>query len=203
MNLDVRLSCDWCKTANDFPCFSQRGLQIVEEIFICRSSADQRKGRAGRTSPGTCIRLYRPADLERDNIEPEILHSSLELVALRLLCFNQDPREFPYIAEVEDLSPDRAFRYNVEAACSKLEELGCCTLSSVDSDSTETGGLSQQRRARAKVTEKGKLFSDMQFDPRYCAFILEAGALYDKAEIAIIVAAILMGQGEFKRLFLS
>lgn len=181
--------------------FSQRGLHIVEEVFICRSSADQRKGRAGRTSPGTCIRLYSDADLVRPNIEPEILHSSLELVALRLLCFNQDPREFPYIAEVEDASPDKEFRYNIEAACTKLEELGCCTLSA-EATTSATAGLKKKGAAcvasqrKALVTEKGKLFCDMPFDPRYCAFILEAGAVYGKSEIATIVAAILMGQGK-------
>ena len=174
---------------------SQRGLQILDDIFISSSSADQRKGRAGRTSPGTCIRLYEASDLVRPNIEPEILRSSVELVALQLLCFGQDPQEFPFIAEVEDQSPTQDFRYSIEAACSKLEELGCCTMQSAQNAASVVAGSQH----KAKVTEIGKLFNDMPFDPRYCAFILEANSMYNRAEVATIVAALLMGQGKIRQ----
>lgn len=36
----------------------RRNVTLLEVRQISRSSADQRKGRAGRTRPGTCIRLY-------------------------------------------------------------------------------------------------------------------------------------------------
>ena len=35
-----------------------RNMSVVTLARISRSSADQRKGRAGRTAPGTCVRLY-------------------------------------------------------------------------------------------------------------------------------------------------
>ena len=34
------------------------GVQSLQEFWVSRASADQRKGRAGRTGPGTCFRLY-------------------------------------------------------------------------------------------------------------------------------------------------
>ncbi|CAF5076424.1 unnamed protein product, partial [Rotaria sp. Silwood1] len=60
-------------------------LPIIETVQISRSSADQRTGRAGRTAPGYCVRLYAETDLTRQNIEPASLRSSLDLVVLRII----------------------------------------------------------------------------------------------------------------------
>ena len=53
---------------------------------ISRASADQRKGRAGRTAPGICYRLYSDTNYERrpEYAEEEILHSDLAEVVLRM-----------------------------------------------------------------------------------------------------------------------
>ncbi|CAF5128868.1 unnamed protein product, partial [Rotaria magnacalcarata] len=63
---------------------TKRRLTVIETVRISRSSADQRKGRAGRTAPGHCIRLYRDDELVRPDIEPEILRSSLDLYLIDL-----------------------------------------------------------------------------------------------------------------------
>jgi hypothetical protein len=49
------------------------------------------QGRAGRTAEGHCIRLFHDEDLTRENIEPEIQRSSLDLVVLQLASLNFDP----------------------------------------------------------------------------------------------------------------
>ena len=54
---------------------------------ISRASAHQRAGRAGRTRPGKCFRLYTEASFKKDLQEqtyPEILRSSLGSVVLQL-----------------------------------------------------------------------------------------------------------------------
>ena len=53
---------------------------------ISRASADQRKGRAGRTAPGICYRLYSDTNYEHrpEYSEEEILHSDLAEVVLRM-----------------------------------------------------------------------------------------------------------------------
>jgi pre-mRNA-splicing factor ATP-dependent RNA helicase DHX15/PRP43 len=54
---------------------------------ISRASAHQRAGRAGRTRPGKCFRLYTEASFKRDLQEqtyPEILRSNLGSVVLQL-----------------------------------------------------------------------------------------------------------------------
>lgn len=54
---------------------------------ISRASADQRAGRAGRTRPGKCFRLYTEAAYKKDLLEqthPEILRCNLGAVVLQL-----------------------------------------------------------------------------------------------------------------------
>lgn len=54
---------------------------------ISKASANQRQGRAGRTRPGKCFRLYTEADFVKQLEEqtyPEILRSNLANVVLEL-----------------------------------------------------------------------------------------------------------------------
>ena len=55
------------------------GLPTLTLAKICRASAEQRAGRAGRTRPGRCIRLYAQHDLERRPAfdEPELARLDL------------------------------------------------------------------------------------------------------------------------------
>ncbi|QEN05695.1 ATP-dependent RNA helicase [Thiospirochaeta perfilievii] len=56
------------------------------ENSISKASADQRKGRAGRTAPGTCYRFYSKKDYElKDKYTPEeIFRTDLSEVVLRM-----------------------------------------------------------------------------------------------------------------------
>ena len=63
------------------------GVQTMEVDWISKASAAQRTGRAGRTGPGHCYRLYSSTVYERDFAEhsvPEILRTSLEATVLQL-----------------------------------------------------------------------------------------------------------------------
>ena len=67
---------------------------------ISRASADQRKGRAGRTAPGICYRMYSEDNyrMRPEYSEEEILHSDLAEVVLRMSelgIYNTD--SFPFI----------------------------------------------------------------------------------------------------------
>ncbi len=63
-----------------------RGMERLETIRIARDSADQRRGRAGRTRPGVCIRLW--TRFEDDHLAPhsipEIQQADLAPLALEL-----------------------------------------------------------------------------------------------------------------------
>ncbi len=73
--------------------------------LVSKSSADQRKGRAGRTSSGVCYRLYSEEDYKRrrDFNEEEILHSDLAEVILRMCELGiYNPTSFPFITRPKD-----------------------------------------------------------------------------------------------------
>lgn len=75
----------------DPPCTQVYNPRIrVESLLvspISRASAHQRAGRAGRTQPGKCFRLYTESSFNKDLQEqtyPEILRSNLSNVVLQL-----------------------------------------------------------------------------------------------------------------------
>lgn len=76
------------------------GVQSFEVGWISKASASQRAGRAGRTGPGHCYRLYSSAVYERDfqeYAEPEILRMPIEGVVLQLKAMNlQHIVNFPF-----------------------------------------------------------------------------------------------------------
>jgi len=64
----------------------RRGLNALHTEMISAASAEQRRGRAGRTQPGVCFRLWaesRQASLKPFN-DPEILTTDLQPIALEL-----------------------------------------------------------------------------------------------------------------------
>ncbi|MFH1496314.1 MAG: ATP-dependent RNA helicase HrpA [Verrucomicrobiota bacterium] len=86
---------------------------------VAQSSADQRKGRAGRVAEGVCIRLYSEKDYnERPRFaQPEIQRANLADVILRMTAFGLgDIERFPFINQPATKA--------VRAGYALLEELG-------------------------------------------------------------------------------
>ena len=61
-------------------------LGSLTSALISRASADQRKGRAGRTGPGVCFRLFTQQQYHAmaEFQEPELLRTPLEEVVLQV-----------------------------------------------------------------------------------------------------------------------
>ena len=95
------------------------GVQSFEIGWISKASAQQRAGRAGRTGPGHCYRLYSSAIYERDfeeYTEPEILRMPVEGVVLQLKSMDlQHVVNFPF-----PTSPDRQSLAKAEKMLSYL-----------------------------------------------------------------------------------
>jgi ATP-dependent RNA helicase DHX37/DHR1 len=77
------------------------GVQSFEIDWISKASAAQRAGRAGRTGPGHCWRLYTSAVYEQffaDHAEPQILRAPAEGIVLQLkgLKYPKAITEFPF-----------------------------------------------------------------------------------------------------------
>ncbi|XP_060173448.1 pre-mRNA-splicing factor ATP-dependent RNA helicase DEAH7-like [Lycium barbarum] len=67
------------------------GMDALQVFPISRASADQRAGRAGRTGPGTCYRLYTENAYENEMLQspvPEIQRTNLAYVVLLLKSLN-------------------------------------------------------------------------------------------------------------------
>ncbi|XP_040511041.1 probable ATP-dependent RNA helicase DHX34 isoform X2 [Gallus gallus] len=102
-------------------------LQRLQEFWISRASAEQRKGRAGRTGPGLCFRLYSESDLEAfaPYPVPEIQRVALDSVVLLLKSMGLgDPRSFPFLDPPSPSSLESALRYlHAQGALDDTEEL--------------------------------------------------------------------------------
>ncbi len=84
------------------------GMTRLETVRTTRDSADQRRGRAGRTAPGVCMRLWTEATHQAllPRGRPEILNADLASLALELAVWGvSDPGELAWI----DPPPEAAF----------------------------------------------------------------------------------------------
>jgi ATP-dependent helicase HrpB len=78
----------------------RRGLNALRSEPISRASADQRAGRAGRTAPGTCVRLWSERDhaLRPATETPEVRRIDLAESMLMVLSMGFGPFEsFPWL----------------------------------------------------------------------------------------------------------
>src|SRR5262245_46173178 len=76
------------------------GMDRLRLVPISRASADQRTGRAGRTQPGVCIRLWdEPSHRGRpEQTVPEIRRVDLCAAVLQLIALGEpDVRKFPWL----------------------------------------------------------------------------------------------------------
>ncbi|NXY83494.1 DHX34 helicase, partial [Alcedo cyanopectus] len=105
----------------------QGKVQRLQEFWISRASAEQRKGRAGRTGPGVCYRLYAQSDYEAfaPYPVPEIRRVALDSLVLQLKSMGLgDPRTFPFLEPPPHCSLETAVRYLMEqGALDEAEEL--------------------------------------------------------------------------------
>jgi ATP-dependent RNA helicase DHX37/DHR1 len=142
------------------------GVQSFEVGWISRASANQRSGRAGRTGPGHCYRLYSSAVFERDFEEysaPEISRTPLEGVVLQLKSMGAPVVGFPF-----PTPPDLQ-------SLKKAEDL-LSYLGAISSD--------------GKVTKLGHELSLYPLNPRFARMVAMGVAQNLAAETIALVAAL-------------
>merc|ERR1719494_404651 len=75
-------------------------MRRLKEFWVSRASAEQRKGRAGRTGPGVCFRLYSEQEYQAmaPYSKPEIERVPLDSLVLQMVSMGlPDCRKFPFI----------------------------------------------------------------------------------------------------------
>ncbi|MEV7115961.1 ATP-dependent RNA helicase HrpA [Streptomyces anulatus] len=143
---------------------------------ISQASANQRKGRCGRTSDGICIRLYSEDDFvtRPEFTDPEILRTNLASVILQMTAAGLgDIEKFPFIDP-----PDHR---NIRDGVQLLQELGAL----------EQGEKSSQEGRRGqRLTPLGRKLSQLPVDPRLARMVIEADKNGCAREVMVIAAAL-------------
>ncbi|MER6030503.1 ATP-dependent RNA helicase HrpA [Streptomyces sp. NPDC001851] len=138
---------------------------------ISQASANQRKGRCGRTSDGICIRLYSEDDfLARPEFtDAEILRTNLASVILQMTAAGLgDIEKFPFIDP-----PDHR---NIRDGVQLLQELGALDPA--------------QKDVRKRLTDTGRKLAQLPVDPRLARMVLEADRNDCVREVMVIAAAL-------------
>ncbi|MEU9846919.1 ATP-dependent RNA helicase HrpA [Streptomyces sp. NPDC047985] len=154
---------------------------------ISQASANQRKGRCGRTSDGICIRLYSEDDfLTRPEFtDPEILRTNLASVILQMTAAGLgDIERFPFIDP-----PDHR---NIRDGVQLLQELGA--LEQGEKPARDARGGEREERAEGKkgqrLTPLGRKLSQLPVDPRLARMVIEAERNGCVREVMVIAAAL-------------
>ncbi|KAF5936911.1 hypothetical protein HYC85_024417 [Camellia sinensis] len=96
---------------------SSSGMNVLRVSWISQSSANQRAGRAGRTEPGKCYRLYSDCDYQSMLFqqEPEIRKVHLGIAVLRILALGiKNVQEFNFVDAPSAKAIDMAIRNLVQ-----------------------------------------------------------------------------------------
>jgi ATP-dependent helicase HrpB len=146
------------------------GLTRLVTVRVSRAAADQRLGRAGRTEPGVCYRLWDEAETRAlvPFADPEILDSDLSGLALDLALWgSSDPSSLSFL----DPPPKGA----MAEARSLLKALGALD-------------------GEGRITAHGKALSALSLPPRLAHMVLE-GARAGLGRRAALIAAVLTERG--------
>jgi len=154
--------------------FSPRtGMPRLETVPVSKASADQRRGRAGRTAPGVCYRLWSQEEHYRlpEESVPEIMESDLAQLALELALWGvRDPAALQWL----DAPPAAPFAQGAAL----LRQLGALD-------------------ARGAVTPHGRSMAALAAHPRAAHMLLRAAAL-GAAPLACRLAALLGERDPFR-----
>ena len=141
------------------------GVTRLETVRVSSAAADQRRGRAGRTEPGVCYRLWeepQTASLEAFS-RPEILSADLSSFALDLAAWGSGAEQLAFL--------DPPPRPALTEAKALLAELGA-----IDSD--------------GRITDEGRNLRQLPLPPRLARMVVDAaneGAALPAAEIAVLI----------------
>jgi ATP-dependent helicase HrpB len=146
------------------------GLTRLETVRVSRAAADQRRGRAGRTAPGICYRLWEEAQTASLAAadQPAILAADLSGLVLDLAHWGvRDPAQLSFL----DLPPPAA----LAEAKALLADIGA-----VDDD--------------GQITEAGRRLRELPLPPRVARMVLAATAQGEAAR-AVEIAVLLTERG--------
>jgi ATP-dependent helicase HrpB len=149
-----------------------RGINTLLVEKISAASADQRAGRAGRTAPGVCVRLW----TEREHVQrapqelPEVKRLDLSEVVLTLKAAGiDDVAGFPWLEKPDPKALERA-----ETLLADLGAIGGRADSVSPPDDRGRPGGSAQPANHSSITATGRKMLRFPVHPRYARMFLAA-----------------------------
>ena len=166
-----------------------RGINTLLVEKISAASADQRAGRAGRTAPGVCLRLW----TEREHTQrapqelPEVKRLDLAEVVLTLKAAGiDDVVNFPWIEPPDPKALARAEEL--------LRDLGAVVVPKIAKTSTKP----ELPEPPSRITEIGRRMLKFPVHPRYARMFL-AAAEYGCVRTVAMMAALTQGRSFWLR----
>jgi ATP-dependent helicase HrpB len=157
-----------------------RGINtlLIEKISV--ASSDQRAGRAGRTAPGVCVRLWTEREHAQRPLQelPEVKRLDLSEVVLTLKASGiDDVANFPWLEKPDPKGLERAERL--------LEDLGAV---SFEKRNKEQGPSAKDSAVLSRITETGRKMLRFPVHPRYARMLLEADTRGCVRPVALMAA---------------
>ena len=197
----------------------RRGLNTLFIEKISRASADQRAGRAGRTAPGVCLRLWTEREhLERAEQElPEVKRLDLAEVVLTLKASGiDDVARFRWLEPPEPKALENAEQLLIDLAAlgsARVSRAGCGV--PPQRTSLEAPGANEIDRTRKvrdggtpspahktcalpRITELGRRMLAFPVHPRYARMLLAAEEQNCVRGVALL-AALTQGRNLLRR----
>ena len=188
------------------------GLNRLRLKPISKAAADQRAGRAGRTGPGACLRLWPEATHRHrpDSEIAEIHRVDLSAVVLQLLDWGEtDVAQFPWFESPSPAALDQAqklllrlgacdARKNGQPANENLT-VGWTPRSSELCRTDEASVLQASTSFLAvRITGEGRQMARLPLSPRLARLMIE-GAAAEQLPRAALLAALLAERDPFQR----
>ncbi|XP_072029145.1 ATP-dependent RNA helicase DHX15-like [Amphiura filiformis] len=92
---------------------TKKSMSMLKVTNVTQASAEQRKGRAGRTGPGKCYRLYSHEEFQEmdQSMKPEILRVHLGMTVMKLLQMGvRDVDKFDFVESPEPGAIEQAMK---------------------------------------------------------------------------------------------
>ncbi|MCX6892389.1 MAG: helicase-related protein [Verrucomicrobia bacterium] len=177
---------------------AERGIGTLFLEPISRASADQRKGRAGRTAPGTCHRLWtQSGHLNRpERNTPEIQRSDLAEVVLLLHSLGiRRAAAFDWLDKPDPQAVERAEQLLITLGALRALRL---TIDDLRGERS-TPVADREPSAGADLTAIGRQMLRLPMHPRYSRMLVEAGR-HGCVPAAALCAALVSGRDLLMRL---
>lgn len=162
-----------------------RGINtlLIEKISV--ASSDQRAGRAGRTAPGVCLRLWTDREHAQRSLQelPEVKRLDLAEVVLTLKAAGiDDIANFPWLEKPDPKALERAETL--------LEDLGALHVGGVPSPrgNDASPGDGTRPTKHATITDVGRKMLRFPMHPRYARMFLAAQEYGCVRSIALMAA---------------